>query len=110
MKNKILLLALSIFMFSACSLLPSQESTPEPSPVASPLPVSLLTEEQARSIAETSVCVVDGLLKDNAMYNDSSKTWWIDLNIDKPGCLPACVISEDESAEINWRCTGLIPQ
>ncbi len=97
-------------MFSGCSLLPSQESTtePSPSPVASPSPVSLLTEEQARSIAETSDCVVDGPLKDNAMYNEYTKTWWIDLDIDKPGCLPACVISEDQSAEINWRCTGVI--
>ena len=107
-------------MFSGCSLLPSQESTTEPSPVlnqqlppspvSSPSAVPSITEEQARSIAETSDCVVDGPLKDNAMYNEYTKTWWIDLDIDKPGCMPACVISEDESAEINWRCTGLIPR
>ena len=68
-----------------------------------------MSEKRARSIAETSDCIKDGSLKDNAFYNDNSKTWWIDLNIDKPGCNPACVIHEDETVEINWRCTGLIP-
>lgn len=69
-----------------------------------------MSEKRARSIAETGECVVDGTLKDNALYNDTSKTWWIDLDIDKSGCNPACVIYEDESVEINWRCTGAIPE
>ncbi len=69
-----------------------------------------MSEKKARSIAETSECVSNGILKDIAIYNESTKTWWIDLDIDKPGCNPACVVSEDESAEINWRCTGLIEE
>jgi len=69
-----------------------------------------MSEKIARSIAETSDCVVDGTLKEEAFYNENSKTWWIDLNIDKPGCNPACVIHEDETTEINWRCTGLIQE
>ena len=29
--------------------------------------------------------------------------------IEKPGCLPACVVSErTKTAEINWRCTGVM--
>ena len=67
-----------------------------------------MSEKRARSIAETSECVENATLKDNAFYNENSKTWWIDLNIDKPGCNPACVVYEDETVEINWRCTGLI--
>jgi hypothetical protein len=40
--------------------------------------------------------------------NTNSQTWWIDLNISKQGCSPACVIFvENKTAEINWRCTGL---
>jgi len=67
-----------------------------------------MSEKRARSIAKNSECVNDGALKDNAFYNENSKTWWIDLDIGKPGCNPACVVYEDETVEINWRCMGLI--
>ena len=67
-----------------------------------------MSEERARSIAETGECAIEGLMKDMAFYNENSKTWWIDMDAEKPGCNPACVISEDETSEINWRCTGLI--
>ena len=42
--------------------------------------------------------------------NDYTGTWWIDLNIQQTGCSPACVINiTSRQAEINWRCTGLLP-
>jgi len=42
--------------------------------------------------------------------NENTGTYWINLNITKEGCSPACVINlETRTAEINWRCTGLIP-
>jgi len=85
-----------------CIELPEEVTNAEPTP---------MSEKRARSIAETSSgCVEDGPLKDTAFYNENSKTWWIDLDIDKPGCNPACVISEDEHVEINWRCIGLITE
>ena len=87
------------------------ELTPEPpsSPLSEEENKTLaMSEKIARSIAETSECVNDGPLKENAFYNENSKTWWIDLDIDKPGCNPACVVYEDETVEINWRCTGLV--
>ena len=41
----------------------------------------------------------------------NSKTWWIDLNAEKEGCNPACVVFEESKrAEINWRCTGLLTE
>lgn len=83
-----------------CTKLPDEVLTTNSEP---------MSEKRARSIAETSESVNDGALKENALYNENSKTWWIDLNIDKPGCNPACVVYEDETVEINWRCTGLIP-
>ncbi len=70
-----------------------------------------LTREEALAIARNSSCVQEGTLTDTAVYNDYTRTWWIDLVpfTEKPGCNPACVVSEDtRTAEINWRCTGLL--
>lgn len=68
-----------------------------------------MTLEEAIAIAQNSDCVKEGALTDVTMYNDFTKTWWINLDMEKPGCLPACVVSEEtKTAEINWRCTGLI--
>lgn len=72
--------------------------------------ISLITSQEAIAIAQQSDCVKEGALSENIFYNPNSKTWWIDLNAEKPGCNPACVVSEEtRTAEINWRCTGLIP-
>lgn len=73
-----------------------------------------MTYEGAVAIAQASECVEKGDLTDQYMYNENSKTWWIDLDIrpgfDKDYCYPACVVfQEEERAEINWRCTGAIP-
>ena len=83
-----------------CAMLPGEVVEREPAP---------MSEKRARSIAETGECVNYGALKENAFYNQNSKTWWIDLDVDKSECNPACVIYEDEKTEINWRCTGLTP-
>ncbi|MBN1454739.1 MAG: hypothetical protein JW945_00585 [Methanomicrobia archaeon] len=71
-----------------------------------------LTYDEARAIAENSTCVQEGTLTDTYVYNEYTRTWWIDLEpfTEKEGCNPACVVSEDtRTAEINWRCTGLLP-
>jgi hypothetical protein len=68
-----------------------------------------LTEGQARTIAEKS-CVKGGEALAAGIHNKNTQTWWFDanLNVTQPGCKPACVVSEvTETAEINWRCTGL---
>ncbi|MCK9351908.1 MAG: hypothetical protein WCT49_06810 [Candidatus Paceibacterota bacterium] len=73
-----------------------------------------LSETEARTIA-AETCVKGGSdsLKGSAgIYNEVTKTWWFDANLNstKPGCNPACVVSEQtKKAEINWRCTGAIP-
>jgi len=71
---------------------------------------SLITYEEALEIARNSDCVNQGTLQDTHIYNPNSKTWWIDLKVEnKPLCNPACVVFEEtKTAEINWRCTGLI--
>jgi hypothetical protein len=71
-----------------------------------------LTYEEARAIAENSTCMQEGTLTDTYFYNEYTRTWWIDLEpfVPHEGCNPACVVSEDtHTAEVNWRCTGLLP-
>ena len=70
-----------------------------------------VTIEEAICIAEQSECVHEGQLTETFFYNENSKTWWIELDADREGCNPACVVSEvTKTAEINWRCTGLLPE
>ena len=71
---------------------------------------SSLSEAEARAIAEKT-CIKGGESLSSGKYNKDSKTWWYDANLNttKPGCNPACVVNEEtKTAEINWRCTGLI--
>ncbi len=72
-------------------------------------PKPSMTEAEARLIAEKE-CIKGGEALEVGMYNDGSKTWWFDANLNavQEGCNPACVVSEEtKTAEINWRCTGL---
>lgn len=77
---------------------------------ACPQSKSNFTEADARIIAEKT-CIKGGESLAPWYYNENSKTWWFDANLNatKEGCNPACVVSEEtKQAEINWRCTGLI--
>ncbi|MFH1538740.1 MAG: hypothetical protein ABIH66_07260, partial [bacterium] len=70
-----------------------------------------MTYEEAVGIAASSECTQDGKLKEEHFCNENTGTWWIDLEIDKKGCYPACVVNVGtKEAEINWRCTGLIAE
>ena len=69
-----------------------------------------MTLNEARAVALNSDCMKDGNLSANSSYNAFTKTWWFDLDTEKPGCAPACVVYEGNStAETNWRCTGAMP-
>jgi|GEM_PF-1557005 hypothetical protein len=73
--------------------------------------VGIMPETEARTIAEKT-CVKGGETLSQGIYNENSKTWWFDANLNatRPGCNPACVVkAETKTAEINWRCTGTIP-
>lgn len=68
-----------------------------------------MTEAEARLIAEKT-CIKGGEALGAGIYNEITKTWWFDANLNatQPGCNPACVVNEEtKTAEINWRCTGL---
>ena len=67
----------------------------------------VLTLSNAKEIAINSECGDN--LKETFICNKITGTYWIDLNLEKKNCNPACVISiENRTAEINWRCMGLI--
>lgn len=69
-----------------------------------------LSETEAQAIAEKT-CIKGGESLAPGNYNAITKTWWFDANLNaaKEGCNPACVVDETtKTAEINWRCTGLI--
>ena len=69
-----------------------------------------MSEAEAREIAANSECGKVGALKENAQYNDWSGTWWIDLEVEKEGSWPACVVNVvTEQAELNWRIMGVLP-
>lgn len=86
------------------------QPTPQPSPVENCVESATgqtMSLTEAKEIALKSECVKDGGLKEAHFCNESSGTWWIDLEIQKEGCAPACVVDiTSQQAEINWRCTG----
>ena len=62
---------------------------------------------KAKELAINSEC--GNRLTETHVCNENTGTWWIDLDIQQSGCSPACVVDvELQTAEINWRCTGLI--
>ncbi len=65
---------------------------------------------EALNIAERD-CSTGIVETHEAFYNDATKTWWFNFKPNEPNklCNPACVVGEEtKTAEINWRCTGLI--
>jgi hypothetical protein len=69
-----------------------------------------LTYEEAEKIALESSCMEEGNLKETYVHNINTNTWWFDIDSEKEGCNPACVVNEiTKTAEINWRCTGALP-
>lgn len=68
-----------------------------------------MTWEEARAISGASVCAENGTITDRRFCNPGTGTWWIDMEADRPGCNPACVIDVDTGeASINWRCLGFL--
>lgn len=107
MKKVILLTTLSLWIIvSSCEL--SQNKNIVPLEVE--YNKTWMTELEAKVIAEKN-CIKWWESLDPWYYNENTKTWWFDANLNsiKEWCNPACVVSEDtKTAEINWRCTGLI--
>jgi len=107
---KFILIIFLILALSIAAFLFYKESPINEEPLLADTTTDLFTEAMARVIAE-STCVQDGETLSSGYYNENSKTWWFDATLSETpsGCNPACVVSEEtRTAEINWRCTGLI--
>ncbi len=101
--KKIVILALAALLFTACT------STADDPVESEDRTNATMTQDEAYEIASNSPCMDEGNVINEAYYNDFTKTWWFETDIDKPGCNPECMVSEDaKTAEINWMCTGLI--
>ena len=63
----------------------------------------------ARIAAVDSECSKEGYVTVDSFCNENTGTLWFNLELEKEGCNPACVVDVNTGqAEINWRCTGLI--
>ncbi|MFA4930896.1 MAG: hypothetical protein WC570_03475 [Patescibacteria group bacterium] len=103
--KKIILLCAILLMSAGCA------STPPKGPDDVESTGGPLTEVEAKAIAEKTCTKGGEALTSGGSYNSNSRTWWFDANLNStpPGCNPACVVSEaTKTAEINWRCTGLL--
>ncbi len=68
-----------------------------------------LSLSEAKKIYEASDCAQTGNFNGEFSCNEGTGTWWLGIDATKSGCSPACVIHVGKrTAEINWRCTGLI--
>lgn len=107
MKKSFLVLSFVALTLSGCN-----SNTPENNPNQTPDVVTdHMAESQARQIAEKS-CIKGGEALGEGFFNENTGTWWFNANLNatQPGCSPACVVSEKtQTAELNWRCTGAIP-
>ena len=112
-KSQLLAVMLFSLILTGCNLGVKREVEvpvpPAPLPPVMEDEEPLLSEGEAQAIAERD-CIKEGESVDEGYYNPNSQTWWFDanLNVSKEGCHPACVVYEDGTTEINWRCTGLI--
>ena len=127
MKKKyfILLIVFGLLILSGCKKTPDRAvpielplpSDSEPMPLGKPevktqvqVVASVLSEAEAKEVAERD-CIKGGESVESGFYNSNSKTWWFDANLNatREGCNPACVVYENKTTEINWRCTGALP-
>jgi hypothetical protein len=119
MKSRLLissiLLVLSGLILSACGTSVAQSNAtadgPETEYCIDSKTGAKMSYQEADGIALNSECIDRGQLKESHFCNSDTGTWWIELEIERPGCAPACVVDVNaKAAETNWRCTGLIPQ
>lgn len=69
-----------------------------------------LSVDTVLRIAEMSDCEYKGNLTGRPLYENSTKTWWIPMELKgfSEGCTPVCEVSEEtRSARIIWRCHGI---
>ena len=67
-----------------------------------------MDSNQARLIANASVCARYGNVTHFVNHNDATDTWWVAMETTKPGCYPGCVVYANGSVNMSWACTGFV--
>jgi len=112
MKKLLILINFLALMCIGCTTVYNTSIRTIKTPVAQSTKRSTLSESEAKGIAEKT-CIKGGETLAPGFYNETSKTWWFDANLNatREECNPACVVNEEnKTTEINWRCTGLLQQ
>ncbi len=105
--KQVMLLCAALALISCAPAATPQPPQATQPPAAIPTATPPMSLADAKQIASQSTCMQSGTLKDTAVYNPNSNTWWIDMNANAPGCNPACVVDvATKTATVNWRCTG----
>ncbi|MFH1424617.1 MAG: hypothetical protein ABIG20_02940 [archaeon] len=112
MKIIAVLMLVLVVLSSGCILVTEQDLAAERAEKCTDTETGeYLTISEAWIIALDSECYAQGELAEDYTCNENTGTWWIELEPAEPlsGCSPACVVDvNSKTAEINWRCTGLI--
>lgn len=98
MKKFILILSVILVLFFAGCINP-------PEPVLVP---EELTKEKAIEIAQLGDCAKIGTLTEEISFDEISKSWRIKIKPFEvePNCNAFCVVWEDKTVEVNWKCGG----
>lgn len=97
---------IAIVLASGCAGAKTEIKTPQflDEQCTTPYGGGSMSYSEAKDIAEDSPCGKYGL-KSYHYCSQTSGKWSIDLDIEKEGCKPACIINiETKSAQIDWRC------
>jgi len=118
--KKVTILILSLFLIAGCNIItnfedcvnagnPILEIYPRQCKAGGRTFVEETCKDMSLSEAKAIARKECGMLKKTHICNEITNTWWIDLEVMKNNCNPACVVDvETKKAEINWRCTGAI--
>ena len=67
----------------------------------------IMTMDKAKEIALASDC--GDRITDGIFCNSDTGIWLIDMNVQRPGCDPSCIVDiETEQATVDWKCTGIV--
>jgi hypothetical protein len=103
---------IALFLVAVFALILAGCVQPEEQYCADPTSGAQLGLAEAAQIAyANSECKAVGQFSNTSNCNPNSGTWWFGLETNQTGCAAACAINVvNRTAEINWMCTGLLPE
>jgi len=60
---------------------------------------------EATRAFESGPCGLEGSAKENLTCNETTGTWWVDIQAYRKGCNPSCSIDvASKKSEVHWNC------